>query len=95
MGIPQEFCKTGEFNRKSQGSLDWRMHADRGMASVIWKEKKAVVLFSTHAVPVDLLGDSTSTIPRRTGAVRNLIPTSPIHLEYITYMCGVDVADQI
>ena len=65
------------------------------MASVIWKDKKAVVLLSTHAVPVDLPGDSTSTVPRRTGAVRNLIPTSPIHLEYTTYMRGVDVADQL
>ena len=69
------------------------MHADRGMASVIWKDKKAVLLLSTHVVPVDLPSDSTSTIPRRTGTVRNLIPTSPIHLEYTTYMCGVDVAD--
>ena len=95
VGILQEFRKTGEFNRKPQGSLDWRMHADHGMASVIWKDKKAVLLLSTHAMPVDLPGDSTSTVPRQTRAVRNLIPTSPIHLEYTTYMRGVDVADQL
>ena len=65
------------------------------MASVIWKDKKAIVLLSTHAVLVDLPGDSTSTVLRRTGAVRNLIPTSPIHLKYTTYMHGVDVADQL
>ena len=64
--IPQEFRNTTEFNCKPQGSLDWRVHADRGMASVIWKDKKVVVLLSTHAMLVDLPGDSTSTVPRRT-----------------------------
>jgi hypothetical protein len=35
------------------------------------------------------------TVPRRNGAVREAIHTSPIHLEYTTHMRGVDVADEL
>jgi hypothetical protein len=35
------------------------------------------------------------TVPRRNGAVREDIITSPMHLEYTTHMRGVDVADQL
>jgi hypothetical protein len=34
-------------------------------------------------------------VPRRNEAVRDNIPTSPILLEYTTFMRGVDVADQL
>ena len=35
------------------------------------------------------------TVPRRQGAVRHNVPTSPVLLEYTRYMRGVDVADQL
>jgi hypothetical protein len=35
------------------------------------------------------------TVPRRNGAVREVVPTSPVLLEYTTFMRGVDVADQL
>ena len=34
-------------------------------------------------------------VPRWNGAMREAIPTSPIHVEYTTHMHGVDVADQL
>jgi hypothetical protein len=34
-------------------------------------------------------------VPRRNGAVREAIRTSPMHYEYTTYMRGVDVVDQL
>ena len=36
-------------------------------------------------------------VPRRNGAIREMVGTSPMHLEYTTYMRGVDVdvADQL
>jgi hypothetical protein len=34
-------------------------------------------------------------VPRRNGAVRENIPTSPMLVEYTTFMRGVDVADQL
>ena len=33
--------------------------------------------------------------PQRNGVVREMVPTSPILLEYTTFMKGVDVTDQI
>jgi hypothetical protein len=34
-------------------------------------------------------------VPRRNGAVKDMVPTSPMLVEYTTFMRGVDVADQI
>jgi hypothetical protein len=34
-------------------------------------------------------------VPRRNGAIREKILTSPMLLEYITFMRDVDVADQL
>jgi hypothetical protein len=34
-------------------------------------------------------------MPRRNGAIRKPILTSPMHLEYTTHMKGVDVVDQL
>jgi hypothetical protein len=35
------------------------------------------------------------TVPKRNGAVREDIMTSPMYLEYTTHMRGVDMADQL
>jgi hypothetical protein len=34
-------------------------------------------------------------VPRRNGAVREVILTSPMHVEYTIHMYGVDVANQL
>jgi hypothetical protein len=70
------------------------MHDDRKMASVMWKDKKPVLLISTHARLVAFLCEIVE-VPCRVGVVRKKIKTSPIHLEYTTYMRGVDVADHV
>jgi hypothetical protein len=71
------------------------MHDSRTIASVAWRDKKTVRLLSTHTRPVVVEGEERPTVPRRNGAVRKALPTSPVHLEYTTYMRGVDVADQL
>jgi hypothetical protein len=72
------------------------MHSSKGVACAMWKDMKPVLLISTHVVPVQppcTHSDLFAKIPRRNGAVRDAIHTSPIHLEYTTFMHGVDVAD--
>jgi hypothetical protein len=72
------------------------MHSSKGVACAMWKDKRPVLLISTHAVPVQLPcthPDLLVKVPRWNSAVRDAIHTSPIHLEYTTFMHGVDVAD--
>jgi hypothetical protein len=64
----------------------------------MWKDKKPVLLISTNAVPVQppcTHPNLLANVPHRNGAVRKAVHTSPIHLEYTTYMRGVDVANQL
>jgi hypothetical protein len=65
------------------------------MSSVLWKDKKPVLLLSTSTIPTGFPYVSVDTVPRRNGAVHEAIPTSPMHVEYTTHMRGVDVADQL
>lgn len=60
----------------------------------MWKDKKPVLLISTHALSLAFPCEIVE-VPRRVGAVRKMVQTSPIHKEYTTYMRGVDVADQL
>jgi hypothetical protein len=86
------------WERSEQGTLEWKMHASKGVACAMWKDKRPVLLISTNAVPVQppcTHPDLLTNVPRRNGAVREAVHTSPIHLEYTTYMRGVDVADQL
>jgi hypothetical protein len=65
------------------------------MSSVLWKDKKSVLLLSTSVIPIGFLCVPIDTVPQRNGAVREAIPTSLIYVEYTTHMRGVDVADQL
>ena len=69
------------------------MHTSQNIAWVIWKDKKPVILLSTHALPRVTSGLPEVTVHRRNGAVRENITTLPVYLEYTTHMRGVDVAD--
>jgi hypothetical protein len=95
IGLPLCLKNTKAFNRNPQGTLDWRMHSSRKIACAIWKDKKSVLLISTHAKPLALPCEVIPKVPRRNGADRPLISTSPAHLEYTTKMRGVDVADHL
>jgi hypothetical protein len=95
IGIPSAFKNTKAFSRVPQGTLDWRMHESRSMSSVLWKDKKLVLLLSTSAIPIGFSCVPVDTVSRRNGAVREAIPTSPMHVEYTTHMRGIHVADQL
>lgn len=94
VGLPQALKNTKDFNRNTQGTLDWRMHESRKMNSILWKDKKPVLILSTNAIPIQFPWEfPVVSVPRRSGSTRELIQTSPVHLEYTTHMRGVDVAD--
>jgi hypothetical protein len=61
----------------------------------MWKDKCPVLLISTHANPIGFPCVPHDEVPRRNGPVREKIPTSPMLVEYTTFMRGVDVADQL
>jgi hypothetical protein len=94
VGLPSDLKKLKEFKKNPQGTLDWRMHQSRKMCLVLWKDKQPVLLLSTHSPPTPAPGMKVK-VPRRRGAVRKRINTSPVLKEYTTYMRGVDVADQL
>ncbi len=94
IGLPCMMKEKKEFAKSTQGTLDWRMHDDSKICAVMWKDKKPVCLLSTHARPITLPNE-TVEVPRRDGAVCKMVKTSPIHLQYTTYMRGVDRANHL
>jgi len=71
------------------------MHDSRALSCVLWKDKRPVLLISTHALPVNFPCVPMPTVPHTNGAIQDDVPTSPVHLEYTTHMRGVDVVDQL
>jgi hypothetical protein len=95
VGLPQAMANSGIWKGKPQGSLGWRMHRSRKITCVTWVDKKPVLLLSTHANPLSTDANNPKTVPRRDGAQRREIPTSPVHKAYTKWMRGVDVSDQL
>jgi hypothetical protein len=95
VGLPLELKNTRAFSRVPQETLEWRMHESRTISCVLWKDKKPILLISTHAMPIGYPCEPVITVPRRNGPIREDIHTSPVHHEYTTHMRGVDVADQL
>lgn len=70
------------------------MHISWKICVVTWIGKKPVTLISTSTRPI-LKEEEIVTVLRRAGGERIEVSTSPVHLEYTTFMRGVDVADQL
>jgi hypothetical protein len=71
------------------------MHESRGISCVMWKDKCPVLLLSTHATLIGYPCMPIDEVPRRNGAIREQVPTSPVLQEYTKFMRGVDVANQL
>ena len=71
------------------------MHVNRSILCVMWKDKCSVLLLPTHAPPISTLGAPLLTVPCQHEVVHDAISTSPVLLEYTTYMYGIDVVDQL
>lgn len=54
VGLPAKMKDTKSFDKQAQGSVDWQMHEDRGISCIIWKDKRPVLIISSHALPIAL-----------------------------------------
>jgi hypothetical protein len=95
IGLPLHLKNTKTWKKCAQGHLEWAMHRSRGLSCVMWKDKCLILLISTHALPIGFPCMPRHTVPRRKGAVRKVVPTSPMLVKYTTFIKGVDVADQL
>jgi hypothetical protein len=95
IGLPSYLKNTKAWRRCDQGHIEWAMHESRCLSCMMWKDKRPVLLISTHANPIGFPCMPHDEVPRRNGPVREKIPTSPMLIEYTTFMRGVDVADQL
>jgi hypothetical protein len=95
IGLPSHLKNTRAWKRCAEGHIEWAIHESRGISCIMWKDKCPVLLISSHAIPIGFLCKPVNTVPRRHGAIREDIPTSPMLVEYTTFMRGVDVADQL
>lgn len=92
--IPKSmFAKSVTKNQK-MGWLDYRMHRSRKISCAVWKDKKNVLLLSTHAEATSPPGTKQYVL-RRVGGIRQKIETGPMLLQYTQNMRGVDTADQL
>ena len=76
-----------------RGSMVIWTHVHRQMGVVSWQDKKMVTLLSTAAAPWEPNTKVLRRIPGLKGQL--VVPSSPMHRQYVEYMRGVDVADQL
>ena len=95
IGLLSQLKNTRTWKRCVHGHLEWTMHRSQRLSCVMWKDKCPLLLISTHALPIGFPCVPVHIVPQRNGAVREEVPTSPLLLEYSTFMRGVDVVDQI
>ena len=96
VGLPSILKNMRAFKNMEQGTTVWRMHDSRSISCVMWKDKKPMLLLSTHAMPIQAPCEQhIVSVSCRRGAMRENIHTSPMPQEYTQFMHGVDVADQL
>jgi hypothetical protein len=96
VGLPIDLKNTISYKNSVQGTTEWCMHDLRGISSVLWKDKRPVLLKSTHARSIQAPCEKpVVTVTRRQGAIRDKIQTSPVLVEYTTHIRDVDVTDRL
>ena len=96
VGLPLELSDVKSFKNVPHSHTLWRMHDSWKVACVMWKDKKPVLLISTHALPIQApYKFPVLTIPRKQGDAWEGIPTSIVLVEYTRDMRGMDIANQL
>jgi hypothetical protein len=52
---------------RSNWSLEWMMHQSCRMSSIVWEDKKLVLILSIHAISIDYFCMRVPTMPGRNG----------------------------
>ena len=80
-------------DKDERGSMLIRTHVHRQMGVLSWQDSKLVTILSTAASP---WAPNVFVLRREKGRREQLIvPSSPMHTQYVEYMRGVDVTDQL
>lgn len=85
-GFPASLAGFKKTELPGRGELVVRMHRDRNMCTLMWMGSKPVFLLITACNPID----PNATAGRWVGKNRVEFPTSPVLLQYQTFMRGVD-----
>lgn len=90
-GLPSAMSRP--VDRSNPGSIVIKMHRNRHMVAISWQDKELVTMLSTGA---DAWSPDVVVLRRKRGrAGRMVVPSTPVHLQYQTFMRGVDVTDQL
>ena len=74
MGVLDVLKNAKVFKKSAQGTLEWRMHKSRHLSAIMEKDKKPVVIISSHAVPIQFPYQyPIVSVPRRNGSIREEI----------------------
>ena len=52
IGLPLILKDTRALRNALQGTLYWRMQESWGLACILWKDKKPILLLSIHVIPI-------------------------------------------
>jgi hypothetical protein len=88
-GLPKALTRQGDMT--NPGSLVMKIHDRRHMVGISWQDKELVTLLSTAANP---WAPNIIVLRRKRGrASQQVLPSTPVHIQYQENMRGVDVTD--
>ena len=61
---------------------------------MVWKDKQALVLHSTHMEPLPIVG-TKPYVHRKISGKKKKVRTGPMYLQYMQNLRGVDAIDQL
>ena len=77
IGLPSDLMDMKSFKNVPQGHTLWRLHDTRKVSCIMWKDKKLVLLISTHDLPIQAPCKFLMIIaPRRQVTLQEGIPMS-------------------
>ena len=92
VGLPDVLKDAKVFKKSAQSTLQWRMHESRQLSAIMWKDKKPVVIISSHAVPIQFPYQyPVVLVSRRNGSICGEIQISHafrIHHTHAWCRCG-------
>lgn len=71
------------------------MHKSKQFSVIVWDDKKYVFVMSTVTPPIYRADEECLVVERRVRHLRKVVETSHTHFQYIKFMRGVNIADQL
>jgi hypothetical protein len=61
------------FRSALHSTLEWRMRQSRRIAAVVWKDKKPILLLSTHPISIGFPCMPVPMVPKRNGTTVKIL----------------------